>query len=378
MVPQRLDPPFNLDALPDTPAVFVVAVREGEPYVGRTTRLRRRLKRLLGDRAGVSRFLSLRDLATSIEIHPYGSRLDASLLFYEIARRCFPETYARVVKLRQPPMVKVLLSNEYPRTQVTTKLSASKAVHYGPFRTRADAERFESEVLDLFQVRRCQEDLVVSVNHPGCIYGEMARCLRPCQQAVSRDEYLSEVQRLVQFLATGGQSLLGSVLAARDRSSNELDFEEAQRQHQRAQRIEQVLKLRGDLVNDIERLNGVAVTSSSAPGFVQVRFLLSGQWSPVCDFRVAPDSCGEMVPLDRRLRDVASELSVQKSTVRDRMDHLALLSRWFYSSWRDGEWIGFSSLDDLPYRKIVRAISRVASAGSLIPQETVGPPIPQP
>jgi len=36
-----------------------------------------------------------------------------------------------------------------------------------------------------------------------------------------------------------------------------------------------------------------------------------------------------------------------------------LLARWHYSSWSDGEWIGFHGLDQVPYRKLVRGISRV-------------------
>ena len=45
--------------------------------------------------------------------------------------------------------------------------------------------------------------------------------------------------------------------------------------------------------------------------------------------------------------------------VSERQEHLALLARWHYSSWSDGEWIGFHALDQVPYRKLVRAISRV-------------------
>ena len=43
----------------------------------------------------------------------------------------------------------------------------------------------------------------------------------------------------------------------------------------------------------------------------------------------------------------------------EKQEHLALLARWHYSTWSDGEWIGFRSLEEIPYRKLVRAISRV-------------------
>jgi hypothetical protein len=35
--------------------------------------------------------------------------------------------------------------------------------------------------------------------------------------------------------------------------------------------------------------------------------------------------------------------------------------RWYYSSWREGEWLAFDAPEKLPFRKLVRTISRVAA-----------------
>ena len=69
-------------------------------------------------------------------------------------------------------------------------------------------------------MRRCQENLEPSPQHPGCIYGEMNMCLRPCQQVVSREEYMSEVQRVEEFLTGDGAALISVASAARDRLSH--------------------------------------------------------------------------------------------------------------------------------------------------------------
>ena len=86
-------------------------------------------------------------------------------------------------------------------------------------------------------MRRCQEDLEPRPDHPGCIYGEMGRCLRPCQQAVGVAEYRGEAERVAEFLRTGGRSLAGLAESARERLSAEMDFEGAALMHQRCQRI---------------------------------------------------------------------------------------------------------------------------------------------
>jgi hypothetical protein len=231
---------------------------------------------------------------------------------------------------------------------------------FGPFASRGAAEHFEDGMLDLFQLRRCEENLVPSPEHPGCIYGEMNRCLRPCQQAVSIDEYRGEAARVEQFLATRGASLFESAVAARDRASAEMQFEEAERLHARVARIEEVQGLIGSIASSLERLAGLAVTPSADSETVELWFLLGGCWQePVRLPLSEKDGAGQS--MDRRLRDIAAGLAARAQSGKPNPEHLSILMRWHGSSWRDGEWLSFGSLEKIPYRKVVNAIGRVAA-----------------
>jgi len=348
-----------IEALPNTPAVFALWPGEGDPYLSKTALLRRRLLRLLKEREKPSRLLNLRHTVGRIEYRLTGSAFESSIVLYEQARRHFPETYLDLIKLRMPPYVKLVLANEFPRSHITTHLSRSTGLYFGPFRSRASAERFEGQFLDLFQMRRCQEDLVPSPEHPGCIYGEMGMFLRPCQQVVGPAEYAHEVTRVTDFLRTDGRSLLEAIGHSRDRLSEEMLFEEAARQHKRYEKIQDVLKLRDELARDVDRLNGVAVTPSLVPDAVEMWFVRDGRWQEPQRFGFEVQE-GKPVSLDRKLRDTFAAVAPRKLTVRERQEYLALLARWYYSTWRDGEWLAFDSFADIPYRKLVHTVSRVA------------------
>lgn len=339
----------------NTNAVFLVWAGEQSAYLAKTSMLKRRLQRILRPAEGSRRLLNLRAVATTVQYWVTGSRFESALVHYALAKEHYPDTYLRMIKLRLPAYVRLTLANTFPRTQVTTRIGGN-AMYYGPFRTRASAEHFEAQVLDLFQVRRCQEDLEPRADHPGCVYGEMGMCLRPCQQVVSADEYRSEVNRLAEFLANNGATTVSTIEAARERLSEEMNFEEAARQHKRLEQVKQVLALRDDLVARVDQLYGVAVVPSTEPDTVRLWFLCAGCWQAPQDLTLASH-----VSLDQRLRELVAQLKPPIAPRQDRQEHLALLARWYYSTWRDGEWLGFQSLEQVPYRKLVRAISRVQS-----------------
>jgi excinuclease ABC subunit C len=344
-----------LAALPEAPAVFVLWLREGRPYVGRTAVLGRRVRRLLSP--GL-----FGGLATEIAYWPVASRLASALRLYEVAKEHHPDNYLKLIKLRMPAYVRVLLNNAYPRTAVTNRLGRT-GLYYGPFRSRASAEAFEVSVLEHFQIRRCAEDLAPSPEHPGCMYGEMNQCLRPCQGVVSAAEYRTEVQRMTEFLASSGRTLAEVAEAARDRFSAEMEFEEAARQHQRLERIAATWRLRDELASTVDAAHGIAVTRAVAGQAVELRPMIAGAWQPVEEIAVTVEAAADKpVSLDRRLRERLERPMPEERPLTERQEHLALLARWGYSSWRDGEWLPVEDWSRIPYRKLVNMVHRVATS----------------
>lgn len=353
-----------LAALPEVPAVFLIFAESGRPYLAKTTVLRRRALRLLAKRSTQSRLFYLREAFSRLEYWLTGSALDASMRLYELARIHFASEYARMLRLRMPSYVKLLLSDPWPRTTIATYLGGAPSLMYGPFRSRNAAEQFEAEFLELFPIRRCQGNLAPAPDHPGCIYGEVNKCVRPCQLAVSHDDYALEIGRAGEFLRTEGRSLVQSITAARDQLSADMDFEEAARQHRRLEKVEEVLRSRDGLAGNVESLHGVVVTRAAAQGAVHLSFLRGGYWqgSMLIAFEAAD---GKPVSMDRKLKETWGTLPFRKSSTKERAERLAILARWFYSSWCDGEFLLFPRFEDPPIRKLVNAISRVLAASNV-------------
>ncbi len=331
------------------------------PHVGSCLNLKRRLTRLLvpSYTAVGSGFARLFQKATAVSCWPAGSRLEASLLAYQITREHFPNDYLKRLRLRLPWFVALTSGDPFARLEIINRPAPRHSAAYGPFSSRDAAQRYEQEVLGLFQIRRCTERLAPAAGHPGCIYGEMNQCLRPCQCAVSLDEYDNEVRRLGDFLATNGKTAAAALATARDKASVELDFEQAAQLHKRMEKVTAASACRDSAIGPHHQFNGLALVRGAAEGECRLWPMRRGYWQKPIGVHFSTLEPGAR-SLDREVRETLSGALGQAAVESgNRTEHLAVFARWYYSSWRDGHWFPFQQLEDLNYRRLVREISNL-------------------
>lgn len=351
-----------LAQLPAAPAVFLLRTEAGgEPYISKSSNLRRRLTRLLGEPDGSKR-LNLRQQCRSIEFTPTGSDFESWFLLYRVLRHEFPKNYRDKIKLRFAPLIKLNLENPYPRAYLTRRIGSlrSPSLYFGPFPSRASAEKFLNDSLDFFKMRRCDFDLNPDPAFPGCIYSEMKMCLAPCFKGCSDAEYATEVGRVKNYFESTGGSLLREISSERDRASEQLKFEDAAALHVKVEKVKSLLGATSlpELVRPISRLSGVIVQRSAEPSSVALFRLDCGFITPALPFRIEPT--------DEKSRSMESRISEALATdqpacgsAAELAEHLAILRRWYYRGRRVGEIFLVDEKGELPLRRIVRGIGRV-------------------
>lgn len=370
-----------LPAVPAQPAVCLIELRQkrAEPFLIRTQNLRRRLERLLGPPDPTSKRLNLHDFASRIRYRLTGSRFEQTLVFYQQARGRFPKRYKNLMRLRPPTVLKVNLPNAYPRCYVTRKILLDGAgrpaggAYYGPFRSRRAAEEFAERVLDFFKVRRCQIKIRRDPAFPGCIYSEMKMCLAPCFAGCTKEEYDAEVNRLVQFLETSGGSLRIAFEGEREKASEQLDFERAATLHKKVEKLDEVLRGRPEITRRIQDLHAVILQRTAEEQTIGVFAVHGGRLAEPFFLRFA-EIASQPRSAEQIFRDYLE--SAPTATNGDLAEDLSLVSRWFYSKPREGEI--FFRETEWPYRRILRACSRLLAPAEPAKNPAAGPaPPPQ-
>jgi excinuclease UvrABC nuclease subunit len=351
-----------------------------------------------------SKRLNLRERTATIEYSLTGSDFESVLLLYQALRQEFPDTYQKRLRLRPAPVVRLNLENEYPRAYVTTRIGKlnGRSLYYGPFRSRAVAEKFLNDSLDLFKMRRCTFDLNPDPSFPGCVYSEMKMCLAPCFKGCTDEAYAAEVARVQEYFDSGGKSLLHELEAERERLSAELDFEAAAGQHAKIAKIKGILSACDDICGRLDRFYAVIIQPSAEGKSVALfRFhggellgpapvsmesegaepehveaegvepknsdpenLTSQNHQPAAD----SDNPPQLVPteslsaqtLDNRIRAALELLVTSGSLSAQRFSQeLAILKRWYYRTHKVGEIFFANDKGELPLRRIARGATRV-------------------
>ena len=384
MLPRQLDFIPERDAeifasVAAAPAVFLLRGSDpaAEPYVSKTANLRRRLIRLLAAPEGTSRRLNLRDRVARIEYAPTGSDFESGYVLYKLLREVFPRNYQDRLRFRLAPLVRFHLENRFPRVSLTAHLSGHRAgsVFYGPFPSRAAAEKFSNDALDFFKIRRCVEELNPDPAHPGCVYSEMKMCLAPCFKGCTDEQYANETSRVVTFFDTRGESLARELAAERDRASADLHFETAAAVHAVLEKLKPVLSQAPEIVHRIDRLAGLMIQPSSAPDSVTLFRIERGCISAPITFHIpketvsveaaaAPVALGRSksrpLSMEARIQEALSSAPpVPECTQLETEEHLAILKRWYFRSVKVGELFFADDRGELPMRRIVRGVSRV-------------------
>ena len=277
-------------------------------------------------------------------------------------RHYFPRQYRERLRLKSPALLKLKMRNRFPRCYPTRRLVNDGWLYYGPFPSPVAAERFAAEFLDFFKIRRCVEDLNPDPSHPGCIYSQLHMCLAPCFAGCTDDAYQGEVTSVVKFLDTQGKSLLHSLEAERAQASEALEFEQASKIHRRIEKANELLRQRPDLARNLRDLHAVMVMKGAETKSVVFFRIIRGEIRGPASLSL-DENIPSPTPLDQQLHSLMESLSGETNQIvppaLPSWEHLSLLARWYYSSFREGELVMLSPDQAMPHARLIRVCRKV-------------------
>ena len=168
------------------------------------------------------------------------SPFETDLEFFETGRETFAGNYTELLAFKPGWFVHVDPAQTWAHFARTREVFARDGRYFGPFATGRSAQRFVEVVQDVFGLCRDIRCLRKSPHGQRCSYGQMGRCLCPCDGTVGMDEYRRAVAEAAD-LSNGGRKAVRARLAEQMAAASEqLNFESAGRLKRKIERLEEL------------------------------------------------------------------------------------------------------------------------------------------
>ena len=218
----------TLKCLPNSAGCYLYYDKDGTViYVGKAKNLKKRIKSYF--RKTVDR-LKTKILVSHIERLEYiltDSEAEALILESQLIKKYKPK-YNILLKDDKKYPYFLITDEDYPRITVVRKknLNPDKGRYYGPY-TDARAMYSTLDFLKkIFPLKQCKTPKFK--NRP-CIYYDIGRCMAPCQNKISSDEYKNIIAQAELFLKGKQSELLKKLMEQIQKYSDTEQFEKAAR-----------------------------------------------------------------------------------------------------------------------------------------------------
>jgi excinuclease UvrABC nuclease subunit len=158
--------------------------------------------RLSGERMlGQSKRVDYREIVRRVYWRRVDSRLEADLIYHDLAQRLYPESYRGMLNFRPAWFLAVNPEAKFPRYTKTIDLSLKTGILIGPVEDKHAAARLIERVEDSFDLCRYYNILVEAPNGRACAYKGMGKCPAPCDGSISMEQYRRMIEWSAQTLA---------------------------------------------------------------------------------------------------------------------------------------------------------------------------------
>ncbi|MBN9378374.1 MAG: excinuclease ABC subunit C [Chlamydiales bacterium 38-26] len=235
----------KLELFPTRPGVYLMKGRQQEIlYIGKANNLRQRVKQYFaagGDGRVMVPFLVSK--VEAIETIIVTSEKEALLLENNLIKQHRPKYNALLKDDKTYIALKINNKHLWPMVSLIRYRGKPKAdaLYFGPYTSAFAARNTLDLIQRLFPLRQCSDQELVRRTRP-CILYDMRRCIAPCVNKCSKEEYDRYVEGAIKFLRGQDKEVLKDLLHEMERLSDALEFERAAEVLQTIRHIEKTIE----------------------------------------------------------------------------------------------------------------------------------------
>ena len=220
----------KLKTLPSKSGVYIMRDKKGEViYVGKAKILKNRVSQYFRHSEKPIKVQTMVDNIDDFDYFITVSELDALALENNLIKKYQPFYNILLKDGKTFPYIKINLHDEFPKFEITRKIKKNDgAKYFGPYFAGIVPKAILETIQSAFKIRTCSHKF--SSEKPlkrECLNYSLGLCLAPCTKRVTREEYMVEIKKAINFLNGNDDEIEDILLEKMVTASNLENFERA-------------------------------------------------------------------------------------------------------------------------------------------------------
>ena len=270
----------KLKTLPLKSGVYVMRDKNGEViYVGKAKILKNRVSQYFRHSQKPVKVQAMVDNIDDFDYFITVSELDALALESNLIKKYQPFYNILLKDGKAFPYIKINLHDEFPKFEITRKIKKNDgAKYFGPYFAGIDPRAILETIQSAYKIRTCSYKF--SKEKPlkrECLNFSLGLCLAPCTLKVTRDEYMEEIKKAINFLNGNDDDIEKILLEKMVTASNLENFERAIELREALKMVEKLKeRVVANLPKDVDK-DVIAYVTNGIDGVLTIMVVRGGK-----------------------------------------------------------------------------------------------------
>lgn len=263
-------------AMPDSPGVYQMKDASGRIiYVGKAKSLPKRVSSYFQKSGHSYRIADMVSKVHDVDFIVTDTEQEALILENTLIKKHKPKYNVILRDDKTYPSLRLNVQDPYPRLEVVRRVKKDGAVYFGPFSSATAMRKTLALVQRMFPLRQCKRPDVKAVDR-ACLNHQLGRCLGPCGDYATPEEYRAVVDEVIMFFQGRNQGLVDAVKKRMQEAAARLDFEAAARYRDRLAYINRTLEKQKVVSSDLKDRDIIGLAHDRGQNLAVVLYVRRG------------------------------------------------------------------------------------------------------
>ena len=215
----------ELKKLPAKPGVYIMHDKDDNIiYVGKAVSLKNRVRQYFRKNNKTARIQKMVSLISYFEYIVVDNEAEALILECNLIKKNKPKFNVLLKDDKTYPYIKITVNEEYPTIYTTRKILNDGAKYFGPYANPGSAKEMVDFIKQKFKIRHCTN---FKSNKRVCLNYHIGRCLGPCVNNVSKEEYIKQINEIIDFLDGKAVNIIKKLKVEIEDAAKKQEYEKA-------------------------------------------------------------------------------------------------------------------------------------------------------